>query len=66
MSESEYIMCDSCNAVRINGVLCHEHGCPEAWKDKERECKFCGSKFKPKTSNQHFCDDSCKKCYYGE
>lgn len=20
--------CDQCNAVMINGVFCHEHGCP--------------------------------------
>lgn len=44
--------CDSCEAAVINGVYCHETGCPNAnakW-DKEREewihyyeCVECGS-----------------------
>lgn len=25
--------CDSCNPSMINGALCHEHGCPDAWRD---------------------------------
>ncbi len=24
------IKCDCCNLARINGVLCHERGCPNA------------------------------------
>lgn len=27
-------MCDSCEVLTINGVYCHELGCPEAWKDE--------------------------------
>lgn len=34
-------MCTSCNAVGINGILCHEHGCPEA-KDRRKTCFECG------------------------
>lgn len=25
--------CNSCSPCRINGVLCHETGCPDAWRD---------------------------------
>lgn len=27
--------CDQCIAVMINGVFCHEHGCPNARKDQK-------------------------------
>jgi hypothetical protein len=26
--------CDGCTPSVINGVLCHEAGCPEAWRDR--------------------------------
>lgn len=58
-------MCQSCEAVRINGVLCHEKGCPDAWQDTTRECKFCGTEFKPEERHQQFCDTSCYCAYYG-
>ena len=35
-------MCQSCEVLNINGVNCHEIGCPDAWKDYTRECKECG------------------------
>jgi len=56
-------MCDSCEVLYINGIKCHEQGCPEAWKDYERECKWCGTKFKPEHSRQDFCDESCAEAY---
>lgn len=65
MTEEERIMCDSCEAVTINGVLCHEHGCPDAWKDSIVECWNCGSSFQPEFKGQHFCDDDCHNAYYG-
>ena len=43
--------CDQCEMLSINGVLCHEHGCPNARKTwiGERgqwvlflECRECG------------------------
>jgi hypothetical protein len=44
--------CDCCEMVSINGVACHEHGCPnigarwdadaELWIPKMRECFECG------------------------
>ncbi|KKL95470.1 hypothetical protein LCGC14_1854320, partial [marine sediment metagenome] len=40
-------MCSSCEAVMINGVHCHEFGCPDAWREKKRECPWCGQEFIP-------------------
>jgi hypothetical protein len=34
--------CYGCSPSRINGVFCHEYGCPEAWKDKPKTCFMCG------------------------
>ena len=48
--------CDSCQPCRIQGKLCHEHGCPDAWKDYERECFQCGCEFLPKERHQSLCD----------
>jgi len=56
-------MCDQCEIVYINGVKCHEIGCPDAWKDETRECKWCGYEFKPEEKNQDFCEVSCAKSY---
>lgn len=58
-------MCNSCVALKINGVLCHETGCPDAWKNEQRECGFCGEKFKPEYKNQNCCTQSCYNAYMG-
>jgi hypothetical protein len=55
--------CDSCSPTIINGVLCHETGCPDAWRDCSRECKWCGAEFHPTEKYQRFCDDSCAESY---
>lgn len=43
--------CDQCEAAMINGVFCHERGCPNAgsrWSEatgewvRQRECRECG------------------------
>ena len=52
-------MCQSCEALMINGVHCHEHGCPEAWKDYAVNCFECGCSFKPESQHQ----DTCEDCY---
>ena len=31
--------CESCQAVMINGVYCHETGCPDAWKNTTFNCE---------------------------
>ena len=58
-------MCDSCEVLNINGLNCHERGCPEAWKDKKVECKWCGTEFKPEERGQEFCTISCAEAYSG-
>jgi len=57
-------MCGSCEALMINGVLCHEHGCHVAWMDEVRECKECGCDFKPESSEQQICSEECCENYY--
>ena len=56
-------MCNQCEVININGINCHERGCPDAWKDYERECKWCGENFKPGYAYQMFCTDDCGICY---
>lgn len=57
--------CDGCSPAMINGILCHEHFCPDAWRDCGRACKWCGNNFMPETESQQFCNDSCAESYYG-
>ena len=57
-------MCDSCNVLNINGINCHEIGCPDAWKDYKKECKWCGLEFEPEDKNQEFCCEDCAETYY--
>ena len=47
--------CDSCEIAYINGVRCHEHGCPDAWKDYPKVCFECGCNFVPETRYQRTC-----------
>ena len=57
-------MCNSCEAVRINGVLCHELGCPDSWMDYKKECQWCGQEFIPEKEYQVCCSDDCwEACY---
>lgn len=53
-----------CEKLRINGVLTHEIGCPEAWRDYEQECKWCGQSFKPEEMGQDCCSEQCAEAYY--
>ena len=64
MVNGEYDMCDQCEVMVINGVLCHEIGCPAAWKDYKRNCKWCGQEFIPEHVNQVCCDDNCIAAYH--
>lgn len=56
--------CDSCEVLRINGVLCHETGCPKSYVDPgtgkgyKKECRFCGRVFCMKFRGQ----DRCHVC----
>jgi hypothetical protein len=57
-------MCSSCEVLYINGVKCHETGCPEEWKDYLRSCKWCGEDFKPEEKEQDCCCHSCTVAYH--
>lgn len=52
--------CQSCEMLSINGIACHETGCPDAWKDRTAECFECGCDFQPESRTQSVCDD-CKQ-----
>jgi hypothetical protein len=55
--ETVKIMCNSCKMLKINGVKCHETGCPDAWKDKAISCFVCGFDFIPEERFQTVCND---------
>ncbi len=57
--------CQSCQLLRINGHLCHETGCPDAWRTETRECRECGTPFRPESRAQHECCESCACAYAG-
>ena len=59
----ENLECNSCDAIMIQGVFCHETGCPDSWKGKEKECKWCGGKFMPEEKYQKFCCEDCADNY---
>lgn len=49
--------CDSCEVLMINGVRCHETGCPVAWREVKVECFECGSEFERESKHQRVCGD---------
>jgi hypothetical protein len=56
-------MCSSCEITNINGVPCHETGCPDAWKGAIIKCKWCGDDFVPKEKHQTCCSHTCTMAY---
>jgi hypothetical protein len=48
-------MCQSCATLTINGLPCHETGCPDAWRDQTRECFECGCDFEPESRHERLC-----------
>lgn len=68
------LRCQDCAAVVINGVPCHETGCPNHHIDLATgepyavECGWCGSDCpcsRLGTQAKAFCDDDCANAYYG-
>lgn len=47
--------CDGCIPDTINGVLCHEQGCPFAWRDYPKVCAACGEQFYSRHGTQKYC-----------
>ena len=64
MPKYRHVTCDSCEVVVINNIICHETGCPDAWKDATRVCKWCGRGFKPAEKNQEYCDSAWAESYH--
>jgi len=56
--------CDTCQPVTVNGVVCHEAGCPNAWRDYQRVCKWCGCEFWPENPGQDCCCEDCAAAYH--
>lgn len=54
--------CDGCSPSTINGIICHEQGCPDSWKDKTVDCFVCGCDFYPQEKNNSICED-CENDY---
>jgi hypothetical protein len=59
------VTCDQCSIAVINGHVCHETGCPNAWRDEVRNCKWCGQDFKPEERHQTCCSPCCATTYAG-
>jgi hypothetical protein len=63
-------MCDQCEAMMIQGVYCHETGCPNSDLDANgnpypKECEWCGAEFVPDFKGQSFCQENCQANYHG-
>lgn len=52
--------CDGCSPSMINGIFCHEQGCPDEWRDRKIDCSECGCDFYPLTRYQKVCVE-CKE-----
>jgi hypothetical protein len=57
--------CDQCQLASINGLVCHETGCPNEWKVGTVECRNCGRDFHPKEKGQDCCSKSCHRMFWG-
>ena len=57
--------CQSCEMISINGMACHETGCPDAWRDRPRVCRECGFDFRPTERVQMYCSPCCAAAAYG-
>ena len=62
-SRIERHQCPSCEASIVNGVYCHETGCPDNHLFITRDCKWCGCAFTPENRNSLFCSDDCLDNY---
>ncbi|MFZ5832433.1 MAG: hypothetical protein ACOY3P_20290 [Planctomycetota bacterium] len=58
--------CDGCQILSVNGQLCHEAGCPDAWRDYQIECRNCGTEFYPEDRDQSACSPCCAAALAGD
>lgn len=56
-AKNEIVSCPSCNLLRINGILCHEIGCPDSHLFVKRTCRLCKDTFEPEHNKQDTCSD---------
>ncbi len=54
--------CDQCALLRINGIVCHEIGCPSARKVKV--CAGCYGRFKPRNNRENANQRFCRRCRF--
>lgn len=47
--------CDGCSPGMVNGVLCHEYGCPDQWRDYTINCRGCDYEFFPQDKHMAIC-----------
>lgn len=52
--------CDGCIPCSVNGHLCHEAGCPDAWRDQEQSCFVCGCDFFRTEKHERICPDCAR------
>lgn len=52
------VSCDQCQLLRINGIVCHEIGCP----NQPRQCKNCDRTMRQ--GQREFCNNKCHHDYY--
>ena len=58
-------MCDSRETTTSDdGVLYHEPGDRDRYKDKVYKCARCGTEFVPGGQGQRCCSDECDEAYY--
>lgn len=53
--------CDGCNVIKVNGILVHEQGCPDQWRDQKIDCFECGFEFRPEEKFQTICAGCLEK-----
>lgn len=53
--------CDGCTPCMVNGILTHESGCPESWRDYPAECRGCGCAFFRESSDERYCCVECSE-----
>lgn len=58
-------MCNQCEMMTINGISCHEIGCPNHGKSYKLSCLVCGKTIRKnnRSGRRFFCSDICMLKY---
>jgi len=63
--KGKMMRCNQCEAMMINGVFCHETGCPNSPLGCKRKCMNCLVDFIVQDKEHtDFCSDDCKMEYW--